>query len=481
MTEQRLFYALLALLIWLPLPLASNRPWAEAIFVIWITLIAFFWFLHYQTKQTQISPVFYRAKWVVWLMVGLLLWLALQIIPLPEILRQSISPQSVAMYQAAAAGQWQALSIDPYASLMYWLKSVAYGLLFVMVLILVNSKLRLVMIGYALVLSGLFQAVYGSLLVMTGTAGLIFDVVPYGGRATGSYVNPDHLAGYMEMVSAVGIGLLLATTYSKSRPHTWRHTLRNLISIVLSQKLILRLVLVVLVIALVMTHSRMGNTGFFSSMLIAGAVLLLSYRKQEGSIKKMFTHSHTRSAVLLVTSLMLIDMFIVGSYFGVEKVVHRISNTTLASEEVRIDLNVLTPEIIKDYPVTGSGGGTFQSAYHPYQQEASSIHVIHAHEDYLELMSDTGMVGFAILGLIVLLSLSAAIKALWTRRDPLTRGIGFAVLMAVSAILIHSTVDFNLQIPANAATFVVILALGWIALHLDRPENSQRPPKHVVA
>ena len=47
------------------------------------------------------------------------------------------------------------------------------------------------------------------------------------------------------------------------------------------------------------------------------------------------------------------------------------------------------------------------------------------------------------------------------------RGISFGAIMGIMALLIHSTVDFNLQIPANAFAFMVLLAYGWIALHLE--------------
>jgi hypothetical protein len=60
-----------------------------------------------------------------------------------------------------------------------------------------------------------------------------------------------------------------------------------------------------------------------------------------------------------------------------------------------------------------------------------------------------------------------AVLALSRRRNPLARGFAFSVLMGVSSIAIHSTVDFNLQIRANAFAFMVLLAYGWIALHLE--------------
>jgi len=74
----------------------------------------------------------------------------------------------------------------------------------------------------------------------------------------------------------------------------------------------LRLYLVMMVIALVLTHSRMGNVAFFFSLLIAGIIGLLLSRRAP------------RSTVILLTSLIIIDMFIVGAWFGIDKVAQRL-------------------------------------------------------------------------------------------------------------------------------------------------------------
>ena len=73
-----------------------------------------------------------------------------------------------------------------------------------------------------------------------------------------------------------------------------------------------------------------------------------------------------------------------------------------------------------------------------------------------------------LIGALPLMALVLAVLALSRRRDPLARGFAFAVVMGISAIAIHSTVDFNLQIPANAFAFMVLLAYAWIAFHLGR-------------
>jgi O-antigen ligase len=94
----------------------------------------------------------------------------------------------------------------------------------------------------------------------------------------------------------------------------------------------------------------------------------------------------------------------------------------------------------------------------------------YTHNDYVQLASESGITGFLAAGCFVALALGAALWAQWKRRDPLMRGMSFACIMGVTAILIHSWVDFNLQIPANATLFVMLLAVGWMSLFLDRRE-----------
>jgi O-antigen ligase len=91
----------------------------------------------------------------------------------------------------------------------------------------------------------------------------------------------------------------------------------------------------------------------------------------------------------------------------------------------------------------------------------------HAHNDYLQFACEFGLVFATILGVAVLVSLWTAVRAQLKRRDRLMQGMGFAATMAIVALLIHSVVDFNLQIPANAALFVVMLALAWVSRHCD--------------
>ena len=468
-TDNKLFIALLCVLVWLPLPFGSNRPWAEAIFELAMFVIVWVWLISFYSGKLTISAPFIAARWVLTILLVWCGYCLLQLCPLPLSLRLLISPNNTQMYLQAGVTSWAPLSLYPYATFLFFLRSTAYLILFGLLLLLVNTRHRVVLLGYTLDFSGVFQACYGSIMTLSGLEyGFFIPKIANIGVASGTYINRNHLAGYLEMVSAVGIGLLLATTSTSVHARNWRQRLRNFIHLLLSQKLILRLMLATMVIALVLTRSRMGNTGFFSSMLVAGFFTLLAFRTQASSFKDMFSRNDTRSAVLLLSSLMIIDIFIVGAWFGVEKVADRISESSLAHDADRVDISVNSLNVLKDYPLTGSGGGTFHAVFPRYRVADIGAYFDHTHEDYLEITADTGAIGLVLLATVVILSLFAALFALFRRRDRLMRGMAFASIMGVTAILIHSTVDFNLQIPANAATFMVLLALAWIALSMDR-------------
>ena len=164
----------------------------------------------------------------------------------------------------------------------------------------------------------------------------------------------------------------------------------------------------------------------------------------------------------MLISLIAIDVLIVGAWFGLEKVVQRIEETTLVTE-TRDEVDIYVYQQWKDYQWTGSGLGSFYSVFPRYRKEDVRGYYDHTENDYLEFASETGVIGVALLGSIVAMSFYAALMAQYRRRDPLMRGISFAAIMSICAMLIHSTVDFNLQIPANAATFMLILSMAWIS------------------
>jgi putative inorganic carbon (HCO3(-)) transporter len=447
--ERWLFGAFAVLLVWAPIPLGSDRPWAWSLLELGIFALAAIWLGLYALGQARFSSVCRRAWWALALFAAWLAVVLVQIVPLPLEWVAAVSPASA----------------DPEASRVFMLKSLAYILAFCLTLVLVHDRDRLRTLTFVLVGSGLAQAIYASFMHLTGTDfELFYTPLAHSQHTIGTFVNRNHLAGYLEMTLAIGIGAMIATLRSGSGTRTWRQRFRDWLAWTISPKILLRAMLVVMVIALVMTRSRMGNAAFFSSTLAAGVLGLLLSR-----------HA-TRQTVALLASLIVIDIFIVGSWFGVEKVVQRIEHTTMyrtavpgeESMEERAEPGLHSLEILRAYPWLGSGGGTFYVAFPEHRQKDIIGFFDHAHNDYAQFASETGVVGIGLLGLLVLGTLFIALKTQHQRQDELSRGVAFGVSMGIISLMIHSWVDFNLQIPANALTFVVMLAMGWAAYSVER-------------
>ncbi|WP_241235083.1 O-antigen ligase family protein [Amphritea opalescens] len=426
-SDTPLFYSYLALLAWVPLPLGSNKAWAISLLSSITFALLAWWLVLYTQRKLSLSKSFSNS----WLVIALLLCA-----PLWALMQFQLD-----------------ITIDPANTLQDALFGFALAGLFTLTTLLVKSKRRIKLLCFTLVGSGLFQAVYGSMMTLTGIEYLFF--VPkehYLNLTTGTFVNRNHLAGYLELTLAVGIGLMISTLDGSSAAN-WRDFFRRLLTTLLGNKARLRIILVMMVAGLVMSHSRMGNSAFFASLSIAGVLALILSRRS------------TKATIILISSLIIIDLFVVGTFFGVEQVVQRLEKTS-DSSETRDEVNTYTLGAIEDNLLTGSGAGSYYTLFPAYREyDAGRGFYNHAHNDYFEFASDYGVVVTGCLMLAVLLVFISAIRAQIKRKNTLMRGLAFSATMAIIALAIHSTVDFNLQIPANAATFVIILALGQISLH----------------
>lgn len=451
-----MFAAYLAILVWVPLPFASNRIWGGALLAGLVSLVLIGWLLLYIVGKVSLDPAVWRHGRVpLAILVVVQLWVCIQILPLPRPLVEWASPQAFAWHIEEG---WLSLSLDRVYTNYYLLRGCAFTAGFFLTLALVNSHHRLRVLLQILVFSGTVQAVYGAFMVLSGLE-LGFFVEKYAGQgvATGTFVNRNHLAGYLVMCLSAGIGLLLAQL-STNRVTDWKESLRGLLQLMLSPKIRLRLYLAVMVVALVLTRSRMGNVAFFSALGFAGALAVISGR-----------HFSWR-VVIFLASLLIVDTLILGRWFGFERLVERLEQTQ-PSQEARAWSNSYTIDYLRDFPLTGSGGGSFYGVFPNYQAQELSGYHLHAHNDYLEFAVELGIPATLALAVFVVLALLSAWRVQRERRTRLYRGAAFAVTMTVLWAAIHSATDFNLQIPANALTFVTILALAYVARGLATPAS----------
>ncbi|MGM0564441.1 MAG: O-antigen ligase family protein [Pseudomonadota bacterium] len=441
------YYATLLLIVWLPWPWGSNHEWSTALFAAASFALAL-WLV---SKRPLCQPAHFDTdgqtalRRMAGLWLGLLAYLLFQVLPLPPGLVAVLSPQTCAI--VGCSGGWLALSATPDETLYYTVLTAAYGAFFFVCLHALSSRWRIRRALWWWVVSAALMTVYGVLVRYGGEA---FEPVALArtnrGSLSGAFVNRNHFAGFVSMAAAMAIGLLLADL-RPSGERSRREWLRDTLRLLLSRKVVLRLLIIVLVAGLVLTRSRMGNTAFFSATLMAGIVW---FWRSGGS---------RRVALMIFASFLLVDLYIVGNVVGVDRVVERIEQSDYRSEQ-RVDVNGDTLRMIVDFPVVGSGAGSYQRVFPAYKSIYNSTGVFHhAHNDYFQFWAELGPLGFLLTGGIAAIAVIAGAQALRRRKSRFYASMALGGLMAVTYMAIHATTDFNLRVTANGALFLLVLAL----------------------
>ncbi len=265
---------------------------------------------------------------------------------------------------------------------------------------------------------------------------------PYPGRASGTYINPNHFAGFLELVLPLPLAFLLAGRVSAVT------------------RVVLAYATLTLVAGLAVTMSRGGWVA-----AAAGVLLLLGF---------LLCHqNHRLRALLVLLALLAGGGFLTGHYLSKNvdfrrRVAQSEDGPSVVDTAARLQMWRPAVQMWRDHFWWGVGPGHYDYRFREYRPEGLQQRPEHAHNDYLELLADWGLAG----GVIVFGGIGIFIFGLaktWphVRREENDFGSGMSsryafYLGAVSglfALAVHSLVDFNLHIPANALAGVTVLAL----------------------
>lgn len=245
------------------------------------------------------------------------------------------------------------------------------------------------------------------------------------GEPFGPYVNRNHFAGFVELTLPIGLALM-----------AFRGVPRELYPLT-------TLLTIVPIGALVLSGSRGGIIGFGFEVGIL--IVLVQNRRawQRGRV--------IAGAVVALVALAFV------AWVGASRAIERFSG--LKSPEVtlsrRASMSRGAAHIFFDYPIMGSGLGTLVDVYPRYETAYDGKVVDHVHNDYVELLAETGLLGgMCAFGFLWLLYREAR-KSFAAEQGRFSRGLHAGAIVAVSGLLLHSSVDFNLHIPANALLFLL--------------------------
>ena len=322
------------------------------------------------------------------------------------------------------------LSVYPYLTKIELLKWASYFLLFFLTTESFETEDQVRHFVWFLLGLGFVVSLFGIVQHFAFNGKLYWLVaLPAGAGPFGPFVDGDHFAGFIELTAPLGLALLLF--------RSWRP----------EQLTLLLLFTSVPIGALILSASRGGIV----SLVLELSLLMLLSR----------THRTGRKQLVGVAAIALVaGSFIV--WLGVSQAVQRFEQLTHEgiSRELRVSIYQDTARSIADHPWVGTGLGTLVAVYPRYASFYNGLTVDHAHNDYLELLAETGMVGgvcgLAFIGLLFWRGLAS----LQSARESFARATVAGSLAACIGLLLHSLVDFNLHIPSNALIF---LLLSWIA------------------
>ena len=271
----------------------------------------------------------------------------------------------------------------------------------------------------------------------------------YGGWIYGPYPNHNHYAGLMEMLVPIPIVLCL-TQYVRGN----RRVLAAFIAVLMASTIFL-------------SFSRGGMFAFLCQMMFLG--ILLGRKKS------------ARTALAAGVIMLVVIGFLTWLASG-GTVIDRLASVQSETKAelsggVRLTIDRDGLKMFARKPVLGWGLGTFPIVYPQFGSFFTDKFVNQAHNDYVQLLAETGTFGFLTMVWFLVLVYRNGMRKLRHWTSDVNGAVALAALLGCTGILIHSFVDFNLQIPANAALFYVLCTVAAADTQFESKRLVRRPAR----
>jgi O-antigen ligase len=164
------------------------------------------------------------------------------------------------------------------------------------------------------------------------------------------------------------------------------------------------------------------------------------------------------------------------TWLGGKELTTRVSSTrTEISSGIRLNIDRDAISMFRRKPLLGWGLGTFPTVYPQFRSFYTNFFVNEAHNDYLQLLTETGLLGFAVMLWFIAVLYRNGFRKIGNWMSSVTSAVTLACLLGCTGILVHSFFDFNLQIPANAALFYVFCTLAASPPLLQQRSRKRKP------
>jgi len=326
-------------------------------------------------------------------------------------------------------------------------------------------------ISIAIVLSGIIVALLGIAQKVAEAPKIYWFWEPLFKKDAsffGPFVNPNHFAGYIEMVIPLSIGLFISRWSYLGRGQL--RGIREFLIKIGSEygcKLILFSFFIVLMVgALFLSSSRGGVISFLGSM-----IFLLFVVNKRGKGKRN----------LFILAGLLISIFSFLIWMGIRPLLEEFSSLQDVSRDYDIQYRFQnwkdTAKIVRDFPLFGAGLGNFAGIFPKYKTIDLQYYYLYVENDYLQLLCEMGVLGFGIFMWFILSffwKLGSGLSKYEAKgRNSIQCVSYYGCLTGVVAIMIHSFWDFNMHIPSNALLLSMIMGLVMAGIRIGLKKHSE--------
>jgi O-antigen ligase len=334
------------------------------------------------------------------------------------------------------------------------LQFASYGIICFLLAQTLTRNRQVRKIGTALTIFGSGVALF-AVLQNLGSPNKLYwlQASKFGGRVYGPYVNHNHYAGLMEML--VPIPLVFAFSRFAHQRERW----------------IAASVAAFMAGTIFLSGSRGGMVAFVAELAV---FVLFVFRERQ-----------QKRAVLLLSAFLLILIGVIA-WSGGRDVKERIATLSNQqsdlSNDIRLQIDRDTLRMVRERPFLGWGQGTFADVYPRFRSFYTDSLVNAAHNDYLQALSETGIAGLAAVIWFLIATFRPALRKSGKWTSNLNGAVSLAAILGITGILVHSFVDFNLQIPANAVLFYSLCTLAAMEPRFSthRREHRKMEPEFPV-
>ena len=419
--------------------------WALAIFNIGALTILLCWMLDaWALGNLRLSRNLLQLPLLGALALGLI-----QLLPLRE-----ISPTNIPLINT--------LSLDPNSTRLVLVQLGSLFVYFAATLVFVDTPHRLRVLVRTIMVFGFLLAIFGLTQSFTSPTKVYWLRELNQSTAFGPFINRHHFAGYMELTTALPLGLLFAGAVDKEK------------------RIIYLFIAGLMGVALVMTASRGGIISLVAEIVFLVIVTAIWRKPSERRRLRRSGRLKRVAGRFAMTGALLFSLFLGVVLLGGEFSITRFIDTVNTDDPTtgRAHFWSVTLDIIKAHPYMGTGLGAFGVIYTRYDTRNGLFRLEQAHNDYLQVLSDAGVVGGVLaLSFVVLLFYKAISRA--KSRDDFRRGVALAALSGCFAVLVHSFFDFTLHTTSNALLFLVLAAIATIDSRVEDappPRRRRRKP-----